>query len=1819
MIQLLEIILGGGTDKIVDSLQPASVNSLVDLLPIVSCNLGSIELDNDIKCGLQGMKCSRAEKQVDRLLSALASEWVQPERHTSGFEAPSFHQDLNSLVFLSQHWAVAHAECIRCLILLCKELVELPDIFDERIAGANFRKRLSFSLRILKSLGCLLKDVPYVEYDSSVLEAIASCADVLPNLFRPSFEFVNNIAVTEGNFESLVLSLLEEFVHLVRVMFCNSVVFQNVQACIVASILEHLGPSIWRYNKAASNIKPPLAYFPRSVIYTLKLIQDLRIQLKEVVDLKELDTELGGSVDLSTDSPSCHIHAQKVPLLQRFTIDELSKMIFPSSSNWMDNLMHLTSFLHSEGVKLRPKMERSTSCGRSNCSSELETAVCHDDEALFGNLFSEGSRTLGSADVCDQTSAVSSSSSNCNMPMQAAMELLSFLKGCIFSHDWLPSVYEDGCRMLSAGHIDILLYILSCQGGPFEDNFAASHEDRKSGHIQELSFQLLHNLLTHHALSDSLEDYLVERILNVEDATFVYNDQTLALLAHALFSKVGFAGSQLRTKIYRGFVSFIVEKAKSIRSDCPTLKELLVTLPSVFHIEILLMAFHLSPDEEKVTLANLVFSALQTVHVPSTGSYGTQLSCWALVVSRLILLLRHMILHPCTCPPSMLLAFRSKLRDIQSFVSNVPTNSIDSFSSLAPIAAKTLTGALVDEEPSCSSLIHQLIDVTYIQSPIYMADVAIGSLHLSWDDMCSHFSYILGFWNGKKAAAIEDLIIERYIFLLCWDIPTMKSPFSHQLSLWSNLQTLEISSTEQFFCFSHLLLGQCDVIGKGADFQKLVVGLLRHLQAAHLQDNFENLGWDFLRNGMWLSLVLSFFNVGIGRYCVKNNIPGGGPFWTENRPSDNDYINSAEGFISGLIADNQTSELLRMFASFLKGYLQFYEKAFLATLGDSKHDDYMFSPVLLLKLSMFDKSLLDELLKKCGVDSFQLESVLDILLKVDGAVEKRASGILAKVFWECMLHGFPSHLQASSGILLSCILNIRRIIFTLDGLLKLSNMKGNIFLETDVLHQILDSLTSVKLDRIFERLRGKCEDVWLNLNAGLELSDYTELFLLKRMEGFLRYIHSREMGDTSILEWVITKTIDTMDALRKDPKKSTLFKFYLGAGDMSESLKELHGSQRGDILVLIDSVCNCHTELVNIKVLSFFIDLLSGEICPNLKLKIQNKYLSMDLLLLSKWLEKRLLGCTAEAMDGVKSVKANSVSLRESTMSFILCLVSSPSELQSELYNHLFEAVLISLETAFLQFDIHTAKSYFHFVVQLARGESSMKLLLKRTVMLTQKLAVGSRKNSDVLVLSANRDGATATLECDATSVDEDEDDGTSDGEEASIDKDEEEDTNSERALASKVCTFTSSGSNFMEQHWYFCYTCDLTVSKGCCSVCAKVCHRGHRVVYSRSSRFFCDCGAGGVRGSSCQCLKPRKFTGSDSALNCGTNSFQSFLPLTEDADQLPESDSDMDEDVGADMENSLRLSIPKDLQDGISMLLEELDVERQVLELCSTLLPSITGRRESNLSKDKKIILGKDKVLSYGIDLLQLKKAYKTTIAPVTADKANLKALSKNLVRFEIVHLSFNLVVENYLAVAGYEDFQVLTLNPRGEVTDRLAIELALQGAYIRRIGWVPGSQVQLMVVTNRFVKIYDLSQDNISPMHYFTLADDTIVDATLIVASQGRMFLVVLSERGSLFRLGLSLEGHVGATPLKEIIRIQDREIHAKGSSLYFSCTYKLLFLSYQDGTTLIGRLSPDASSLTEISCVYEEQDGKLRPAGCIDGKSYWLVVDYSVASQV
>lgn len=73
------------------------------------------------------------------------------------------------------------------------------------------------------------------------------------------------------------------------------------------------------------------------------------------------------------------------------------------------------------------------------------------------------------------------------------------------------------------------------------------------------------------------------------------------------------------------------------------------------------------------------------------------------------------------------------------------------------------------------------------------------------------------------------------------------------------------------------------------------------------------------------------------------------------------------------------------------------------------------------------------------------------------------------------------------------------------------------------------------------------------------------------------------------------------------------------------------------------------------------------------------------------------------------------------------------------------------------------------------------------------------------------------------------------------------------------ACSYVQE-SGFRTQHWYNCYTCGLVWDKGCCTLCALTCHKGHDVSYSRCSSFFCDCGAesnssGEQNRVSCKCL----------------------------------------------------------------------------------------------------------------------------------------------------------------------------------------------------------------------------------------------------------------------------------------------------------------------------------------------------------------------------
>ncbi|KAF5286898.1 hypothetical protein FQA39_LY00431 [Lamprigera yunnana] len=87
-------------------------------------------------------------------------------------------------------------------------------------------------------------------------------------------------------------------------------------------------------------------------------------------------------------------------------------------------------------------------------------------------------------------------------------------------------------------------------------------------------------------------------------------------------------------------------------------------------------------------------------------------------------------------------------------------------------------------------------------------------------------------------------------------------------------------------------------------------------------------------------------------------------------------------------------------------------------------------------------------------------------------------------------------------------------------------------------------------------------------------------------------------------------------------------------------------------------------------------------------------------------------------------------------------------------------------------------------------------------------------------------------------------------------DEDDSGDDSDEDALCNKLCTFTVTQKEFMNQHWYHCHTCHMLDGVGVCSVCARVCHRGHELTYAKYGNFFCDCGA--KEDGSCQALVKR-------------------------------------------------------------------------------------------------------------------------------------------------------------------------------------------------------------------------------------------------------------------------------------------------------------------------------------------------------------------------
>jgi len=126
------------------------------------------------------------------------------------------------------------------------------------------------------------------------------------------------------------------------------------------------------------------------------------------------------------------------------------------------------------------------------------------------------------------------------------------------------------------------------------------------------------------------------------------------------------------------------------------------------------MAFHSSNPFENIKMAENIFFALSNVSCPPLELNNTQLACWSLLISRLMLILRHMIVHSTTFPSWLMFNIRNKLRQITqggSFQLHMGTSYLESWV-YHVVQSVINVNEGVTAERGMADLFHQLIDVS---------------------------------------------------------------------------------------------------------------------------------------------------------------------------------------------------------------------------------------------------------------------------------------------------------------------------------------------------------------------------------------------------------------------------------------------------------------------------------------------------------------------------------------------------------------------------------------------------------------------------------------------------------------------------------------------------------------------------------------------------------------------------------------------------------------------------------------------------------------------------------------------------------------------------------------------------------------------------------------------------------------------------------------------------------------------------------------------------------------------------------------------------
>ena len=353
--------------------------------------------------------------------------------------------------------------------------------------------------------------------------------------------------------------------------------------------------------------------------------------------------------------------------------------------------------------------------------------------------------------------------------------------------------------------------------------------------------------------------------------------------------------------------------------------------------------------------------------------------------------------------------------------------------------------------------------------------------------------------------------------------------------------------------------------------------------------------------------------------------------------------------------------------------------------------------------------------------------------------------------------------------------------------------------------------------------------------------------------------------------------------------------------------------------------------------------------------------------------------------------------------------------------------------------------------------------------------------------------------------------------------------------VSSGLCTFITSGESFQEQHWYFCYDCNLVASRGCCSNCAKVCHNGHRVVYSRKSRFFCDCGADGASPTpqhKCYCLNKRDLEDVKTR-HSRNGKVKDRLGIDEESDSETEEETEITYEPnlarrlsstsarerlrGALKQSQVAESLESVLVSWFEPLYEDTaTASEQHLAMSSGIVDVQNSLHSVHVSRNFKAGSFELSTVTHGSEvqelylsdvivhnaiacskcsLLAIAEGEQLSIldadvvvgaqnvndkAIKLGDKVGIRPLSRNLIGFDIVNVAFNQMQGEYLAVIGLHEVHICTINSRGSITDRLRVPTPSGSEYhdlIVDAHWVPNSVSLFAITGRRSTAVFDLS----------------------------------------------------------------------------------------------------------------------------------------------